>query len=237
MDSISDRSSSIKQKLTLIQLADSFFPSGTYTFSHGLESLVQQDKIQQPEDVITFLRILIHYKIATCDLVALIQTHHASVANDIEQIVQIETQLYARTLIETTRKTQQQSGRALLMVVQSTWQHQQLEILARSRASNRFRCLHPIVFGVVGNIAGINSTDTALAFLHGFVTGILGAAIRLGSIGHLQAQQILLQLAPDIEQAYSTGSSMDLDEMWSCTPAIDLAQMHHAKLPSRLFAN
>ena len=234
---MNDRTSSIQQKLTLVQLADSFFPSGTYTLSHGLECLVQQHKIQQPEDIIAFLRILLHNKIATCDLVALIEAHHASTANDLEQIIQIEMQLYAQTLIEITRKTQQQSGRALLMVAQSTWQHQLLETLDRSRASNRFYCLHPTVFGVVGNIAGINSTDTALAFLHGFVTGILGAAIRLGSLGHLQAQQVLLQLAPDIEQAYNTASSMNLDQMWTCTPAIDLAQMRHSKLPSRLFAN
>ena len=234
---MNDRPSSIQQKLTLIQLADSFFPSGTYTLSHGLECLVQQHKIQQPEDIIAFLRILLHNKIATCDLVALIEAHHASTANDLEQIIQIEMQLYAQTLIEITRKTQQQSGRALLMVAQSTWQHQQLETLDRSRSSNRFYCLHPIVFSVVGNIAGINSTDTALAFLHGFVTGILGAAIRLGSLGHLQAQQVLLQLAPDIEQAYNTASSMNLDQMWTCTPAIDLAQMRYSKLPSRLFAN
>ena len=72
---------------------------------------------------------------------------------------------------------------------------------------------------------------------NGFVTGILGAAIRLGSIGHLQAQQILLQLAPNLEQAYDTASSMDIDRMWSCTLAIALAQTRHSKLSSRLFAN
>ena len=236
MDSLSDRRSTIQQKLTLIQLADSFFPSGTYTFSHGLESLVQQQQIQS-EDIITFLQILLHNQIATCDLVALIHAHRASAVEDLEAIKQVATQLYARTLIETTRKTQIQSGRALLIVAQSTWEHPQLSTLDRQRALKQFYCLHPIVFGVVGNIAEINPTDTALAFLHGFVTGILGAAIRLGTIGHLQAQQILLQLAPDIERAYSTAASMDLEQIWTCMPAIALAQMRHSKLSSRLFAN
>ena len=60
---MNDRASTIQQKLTLIQLADSFFPSGTYTFSHGLESLVQQNRVQQPEDIIYFLQILLHNKI------------------------------------------------------------------------------------------------------------------------------------------------------------------------------
>ncbi|MGB5632129.1 MAG: urease accessory UreF family protein [Waterburya sp.] len=229
--------STIKQKLTLIQLADSFFPSGSYTLSHGLESLIQQNKIQQIEDIISFLQILLHNKIATCDLVALIHAYQGSAVDNWEMIIQADTQLFAQTLIEITRKTQRQSGRALLMVAQSTWQHQQLEILDRSRLLNQFHCLHPIVFGVVASIAGLTATDTSLAFLHGFVTGLLGAAIRLGSLGHLQAQQILLELAPDIEATYHTASSLSLNQMWSCTPTIDLAQMRHPRLASRLFAS
>ncbi|MEM7593692.1 MAG: urease accessory UreF family protein, partial [Cyanobacteria bacterium P01_A01_bin.83] len=180
--------SPIKQQLTLIQLADSFFPSGSYTLSHGLESLVQHNKIHNPESISSFLQILLHHKIAPCDLVALIHAFNASTEQDINQIKQVATQLYAQTLIETTRKTQLQSGRALLMVAQSTWQHPQLEALDRQRALNQFHCLHPVLFGVVGSIAGLTVTNTAIAFLHGFVTGVLGAAIRLGSLGHLQAQ-------------------------------------------------
>lgn len=228
------RGQAINQKLALMQLSDSFFPSGSYTLSHGLESLVQSGTIQQTEDLIAFLQILLGNKIGTCDLVALIHAYSGSAADNLETVRQADAQLFAQTLIETTRRTQRQSGRALLMVARSTWQHEQLEALERDR---QFNCLHPIIFGVVGNIAGLTVTDTALAFLHGLVTGILGAAIRLGILGHLQAQQILLHLAPDMEAACNSGCSLDLNQMWSCTPAIDLAQMRHSKLSSRLFAS
>jgi urease accessory protein len=229
--------STISQKLALMQLADSFFPSGAYTLSHGLESLIQQQQIQQSKDLIPFLQILLHYKIATCDLVALLHAYRGSAADNLESIIHVDTQLLAQTLIATTRKTQQQTGRALLMVAQSTWQHQQLVTLEQAQALNQFHCLHPVIFGVVGNIASLTAIDTALAFLHGLVTGILGAAIRLGVLGHLQAQQILLQLAPEIEAAYHTAMSLKLERMWSCTPTIDLAQMRHSQLNTRLFAS
>jgi len=234
---MNERASVIQQKLTMNQLADSFFPSGSYTLSHGLESLIQQNKIQQPQDIIDFLQILLHQKIASCDLVALIHAFNASATGESDRIKYVAELLYAQTTIETTRKTQIQSGRALLMVAQSTWQDPQLDLLDRDRALNRFYCLHPVVFGVVGRVANLNVTDTAVAFLHGFITGILGAAIRLGSLGHLQAQTILLQLAPDIEAALQTASSMNLDEMWICAPTVDIAQMRHSKLNSRLFAS
>ena len=237
IESKSNKKSTIKQKLTLMQLSDSFFPSGSYTLSHGLESLAQSDRLKQSEDITTFLRILLQNKIGTCDLVALIHGYKGSAVNDLTQVRQADARLFAQTAIAISRQTQCQSGRALLMVAQSTWQSKQLETLAKDRLNNNFNCLHPVVFGVVGNIAGLDITDTALAFLHGLVTGLLGAAIRLGILGHLQAQQISLNLAKDIEAALLTAASMDLDRMYSCTPAIDLAQMRHARLNTRLFAS
>jgi urease accessory protein len=237
MDNMNYNEAKIAQKLALMQLADSFFPSGSFTLSHGLESLVQEGKIQQPEDLSVFLQLLLRNKIGTSDLVALIHAYRGSAENNLAIVKQADAQLFAQTLIEATRKTQRQSGRALLMVAQSTWQDDRLETLDGERISSDFNCLHPVVFGVVGRIAGLLEIDTVLAFLHGFVTGLLGAAIRLGVIGHLQAQQILLHLSPNIAASYHTATSMTLEQMWSCTPAIDLAQMRHQKLSSRLFAS
>jgi len=237
MDNMNHNQAKIAQKLALMQLSDSFFPSGSFTLSHGLESLVQEGKIQQPEDLSIFLQLLLRNKIGTSDLVALIHAYRGSAKDNLAIVRQADAQLFAQTLIEATRKTQRQSGRALLMVAQSTWQDHQLETLDCERILGDFNCLHPVVFGVVGRIAGLPEIDTVLAFLHGFVTGLLGAAIRLGVMGHLQAQRILLQLAPNIAATYHTATSMSLEQMWSCTPAIDLAQMRHQKLSSRLFTS
>ncbi|MEL7522519.1 MAG: urease accessory UreF family protein, partial [Cyanobacteria bacterium J06553_1] len=76
-----------------------------------------------------------------------------------------------------------------------------------------------------------------VAFTHGFVTGLLGAAIRLGAIGHLDAQQIRLSLAIDMANICQRAPAIALDDMWSCTPLIDIAQMQQAKLSRRLFSS
>ncbi|MGH2412291.1 MAG: urease accessory protein UreF [Microcystaceae cyanobacterium] len=227
----------IAQQLALMQLADSFFPSGSFTLSHGLEALVQEGQLRDSKDLQIFLRLLLHNKIGPTDLVALIHAYRGSASDDLKAVRQADACLFAQTLIEKTRETGRKSGRALLMVASQTWQDFQLETLNRDAAQGEFHCLHPIVFAVVGRVALLSERDTVLAFLHSFVTGLLGAAIRLSVIGHLQAQQVLLQLAPDIEATYKIGASLNLDQMWSCTPAIDLAQMRHQRLARRLFAN
>ncbi|MGK7950757.1 MAG: urease accessory protein UreF [Xenococcaceae cyanobacterium] len=229
--------SKITRKLALMQLADSFFPSGSYTLSHGLEALVQKQQLQSVQDLKIFLRILLRHKIGTSDLVALIHAYQASATDDLETIRKIDARLFAQTLIANIRETQRKSGQALLMVANSTWQDRQLQILDRDAAKGEIHCLHPVIFGVVARAAKLEEEDTAIAFLHNFVTSLLGAAIRLSILGHRQAQQVLLDLAPEIEQTYHTARSLNPEEMYSCTPVIDLAQMQHQRLSLRLFAS
>lgn len=225
------------KQLALMQLSDSFFPSGSFTLSHGLEALIQNGQLQSTQDLQIFLRLLLLNKIGTADIVALIHAYRGSEREDLEAVREADTQLFAQTLIEKTREMGRKSGRALLMVASETWQDFQLKTLEKEAAIGTINALHPIIFAVVGRVAGLSEQDTGLAFLHSFVTGLLGAAIRLNVIGHLQAQKILLQLAPDIEATYSIATELKLEQMWSCTPAIDLAQMRHQKLAYRLFAN
>jgi urease accessory protein len=225
------------QQLALMQLADSFFPTGSFTLSHGLESLVQIGKVTSKDELQTFLELLLLYKVGTTDVVALIHSHRQSRDKELAALKQIERQLYVQTAIAKYRETQRQSGRALLMVARATWQDEQLEMLQQEVSQGKMYCLHPVIFGVVSAIAGLSEQNSVLAFLHGLVTSILSAAIRLSILGHLQAQQILLNLAPVMEQVWLTASGMSLSQMWSGTPFIDIAQMHHGSLNQRLFTN
>ncbi|ACK72780.1 Urease accessory protein UreF [Gloeothece citriformis PCC 7424] len=224
-------------KLALMQLSDSFFPSGSFTLSHGLEALAQGEQIHSIKDLEIFLQILLHNKLGTTDLVALIHAYRGSKREDLDAVREADHQLFAQTLIEKNREMGRKSGRALLMVARETWQDTQLETLEKETAKGTINGLHPIIFAVVGRVAGLSETDTGLAFLHSFITGLLGAAIRLNIIGHLQAQKILLKLAPDLETTYQKATEINLNEMFSCTPLIDIAQMNHQNLDYRLFAN
>ncbi len=227
----------LDQQFTLMQLADSFFPSGSYTLSHGLESLVQTERVTSAEDVETFIRLLLCNKVGGTDLVAIAHAHTASNNNNITELITIDARLFAQTPIEKTRVAQRQSGRALLMVAGKTWPHHQLKTLSLETAKGNLNCLHPVVFSAIAQVAGLGQPATLAAFVHGFVTGLLGAAIRLGAIGHLQAQQVRRAVAADMTAVCRGAIATPLDDMWSCTPLIDLAQMQQTKLSRRLFAS
>ena len=225
------------QKLAMMQLSDSFYPTGSFTLSHGLETLVQSGRVKSMEQLQVFLQLLLTQKVGTTDVVALIYSHRGSSKNEIATIYEADRRLYLQTAIAKQRETQRQSGRALIMVASNTWKHELLLTLKQETARGNLHCLHPIIFGAVSAIVGITEEDAVLAFLHSLATSVISASIRLGVVGHLQGQQILLNLAPDIESVWSQASTINLNQMRSGTPAIDLAQMQHPHLSQRLFAN
>lgn len=123
------------------------------------------------------------------------------------------------------------------MVARNTWPHPQLEALATAMGQQQCYGLHPVIFAVVGQLANLSCEDTALAFLHGMTTGLCSAAIRLGVLGHLRAQQILKAVAPTITAVLDEAWRLSMENMWSCSPALEIAQMEHQQLQSRQFAN
>ena len=227
----------ITQQMALMQLSDSAFPSGSFTLSHGLESLVYSGQIRTANDFQEFLKLLLHNKLGTSDLVALLHAYRASVNNDFVEIHRADLRLFASTTIAQTREAQRKSGRALLMVARSIWQDSQLETLDTDTAAGTIQCLHPVVFAVVGRTVLLSESDTMVAFVHSFIASLALAAIRLGVLGHIQAQVVIKAIAFDIEPIIEKALAMTLEDMRSCTPAIDIAQMRHKYLDRRQFAN
>jgi urease accessory protein len=149
----------------------------------------------------------------------------------------IDHQLFAQTLLQPTRESQCKSGRALLMVASSTWEHSLLNLLRSYIENGDMHGLHPVIFAAVGKVAGLDEENTVFAFLHSFLTSLCGASIRLGKVGHINAQIILKEMGPALNKVAKIATLSRMDDIWSCTPFIDIAQLAHPSLPQKLFSN
>jgi urease accessory protein len=65
---------------------------------------------------------------------------------------------------------------------------------------------------------------------------VTGAAIRLGRLGHVQAQRLLAQARPRIAAVLAQAPPA-LDDIWNGAPALEIAAMRHETRSARLFAN
>ena len=91
----------------------------------------------------------------------------------------------------------------------------------RSLVSEDARLGHlPVIQALAFRDAGLTSGAAELLSGWTLVTGLVSAAVRLGSIGHVEAQQSLAAARPVLEALLATPAP---DEISSFTPLIDIA--------------
>jgi len=80
----------------------------------------------------------------------------------------------------------------------------------------------------------MDQAQTASA--HTFCVALLGAALRLGAIGHLRAQETLVGLRPAMAELLAAPAPK-FDDCYAYTPMAEIAAMRHEVQSARLFAN
>jgi urease accessory protein UreF len=68
--------------------------------------------------------------------------------------------------------------------------------------------------------------------LYSYCVSVVGSAVRLGVITHIEGQSILTQLAGDVNSAKPAGN---IDELWQLAPLTEILQMRHEQDDLRMF--
>jgi urease accessory protein len=71
--------------------------------------------------------------------------------------------------------------------------------------------------------------------LYGFVVSNVGAALRLGMIQHFEGQKIIHNLKPLMTKIVKENSNKAIEEMWQFSPQIEINQMSHEEMDSKMF--
>ena len=100
--------------LAALQLADSFFPTGMYAHSHGLEGLIARGLVSTAGEVAEFLGNQLVWSVLPGDGVALLHAHRAAGAGDLESLIAIDRLLLALKLPQELRSASTQLGQRLM---------------------------------------------------------------------------------------------------------------------------
>lgn len=227
--------------LAALQLADSFFPSGTYAHSQGLEGMVTRGWVRNDDDLAEYLRNLLAWSILPCDGVALLNAHRAARDVDLATLVDIDWHLHAMKLPDELRTASCHAGRRILDETASLLSeatgcvvHGEFRRLVMDREAPGTGA---VALGVASCAAGIEAQTALLMFCHSFAVGVLGAAQRLLPITHSEAQHILRSLHEPVISATTALQHRDWREMTSFAPQTDIAAMLHEHDDVRMFAS
>ena len=220
----------------MLQFGDSVFPIGGFAFSGGLESAIQKRVVTDPATLLAFARTAVE-QASRGDGIGLICAHRAARAADIDEIIRIDALIYARKLSGETRTMSVRMGRKFTeMGAHVTDAPELRDWRERVIAATTPGC-YPVALAVNFAAQGLSARDAFVVHQYGVASTILGAALRLMRVSHIDTQQMLYALNADVDAAYATAAAAELADMAGFAPLAEILAAVHVKAHVRLFMN
>ena len=218
--------------LKLFQLIDSFFPTGAFAHSFGLETYVQSGAITNRETFEGYLRSVLRAGIRQIDVIALVSAYRTIC---IETVIDLDVRLTALKLPVEAREGSARVGRHFLRNARSLFAD--VLITAYDEGIREGICTghHPIAYGLVASAVKIDLSSALLGYLHAYIVGQVSAAVRLIPLGATEGQKVLQSLQPELVEVTEFGVKTNVTSLESFTPGLDIRSMQHERLYSRLF--
>ena len=221
---------SFERLMALLQVSDSTFPSGSFAFSNGLETLVSEKRIKSADDLEDVIERHIVPRWLEFDRWFLFHAHSSSQYED--EIVRLDRFYTANMVTDTLARASLRVGNAMLSMHQRLGTPGATELRSRIK-QDRATGHATVVQGVLLAGFGLNREETQTSSLYAALSASVSAAVRLGAIGALEGQRILLRAL----KSGAAGLETPLPEHpYTSRPLIDIAVMRHVGNPTRLFA-
>lgn len=238
--------------LQAVTYADSAYPSGRYTLSHGLEGLVQAHRVRGADAVATVLADHLRHTAAPGDGVATavaVVVASGGVDGGPDTLITLDHELSATKVTGELRRASTRVGRQMLQVTTDvearlgTPQPGILRAYAAAVAAKETPGNQAVVAGLVHASHGLTAAQAVATELTGLAVGWAGAALRLRQCDHIDAQVIITAAHPVIaelaEECVAVASDLLQSGQWRllgrASPGSDLASASHETAPARLF--
>lgn len=220
--------------LTGLRFIDSFFPSGGYAYSSGLEAAVQGGAVKSSEELSRFVLESLMGGMGEREAVAVARAWDAQARGERREAMEADQELDAMKFCRETRMASRQMGRQVIrLAAEQQARHPLIEdYLAAVEAGHAPGHL-AVSLGLTLAAAGWSKEDAIAASLYQTATGFVAAAMKLLPIGQREGQRLLETWFAVIERVSHRAARQRELRSWS--PVQDIYAMRHSRLESRLF--
>lgn len=227
----------INNTLSLFQLCDSNFPTGSFSQSFGLETYIQKDIVHDKESFLTWLEVYVHEQLTSADGLAARLVYEALEEEDMDTVWEMDRLLRVQNLARESREGTQRMGESMLNIAESIYGFDRLKTY-RNRIRDKRVYGHPaIVFTMVGHELNVDKETTILYYLYSTVVSLVQNAVRAIPLGQTDGQKIIQHFQKDLQQATYTIMQLDETEFGVVSPGLELSQMQHERVGIRIFSS
>jgi urease accessory protein len=208
------------------------YPTGAFSYSHGLEWAVEEGSVKDVVQLVDFIEAVLTRGGGWVDAVLFAHTWRAASVG--EQAVDEISELGAafRGTAETALESLQQ-GSAFLQITRQAWPHPAIEGFARRHAGRDVA--HAVVVGLTCSVHGIALQPALSSYLHAVAANLVSAGVRLIPLGQTHGQLAVAHLLPVVESVTERAERVDLEDLGTAAPGLERCSALHETQYTRLF--
>jgi len=226
--------SPVLRAMRLLQFGDSILPVGAFSFSNALESAVERGVVHDPATLRDWVGTATR-QAASGDAIALLHAHRSACRSDLAGVISADHAVLERKLNEEARTMSTRMGRKLGELGERVVRDARIDAWLGAVREGRSPGSFPVGLGVVFAALGADEADAFAAHQYGVASMILGAALRLMRVDHMDTQSILFAIDAAAPEAYTSIRDKDLDDMSAFAPMTDILAAVHASAHVRMF--
>lgn len=207
------------------------YPVGSFTYSHGLETAVEDGRVRTATDVAAYVEAVLARGGGWVDAVLFVHAYEtAGDAAAFDAIAELAGAF--RGSSETALESRQQGG-SFLSVTRKAWPHPTLDAFA-ARWEGR-PMAHTVVMALACAAHAIPLEPALHGWLHATAANLVSAGVRLVPLGQTDGQLALAALSHAIPAIAAKATITSLDDLGTAAPDLELASLAHETLYTRLF--
>lgn len=224
------------EEVSILQLSDSFFPTGMYATSNGLEALFYAKKIKHPNELRNIIKVYLEHQIGPTDCAALGNSYEYVKKNDLKGVIKVDQITFSMKLIQEIRDTSARAGTQLLKCLgYFIPENELLNKYQHSIKNQQANGVYPVALAIASSSLNISKRKAGLMMIYAFLVSMVGAALRLGMVQHFDGQKIIHELKPDIVEIVNSNIDRPITGMWQFAPGLDIFQIAHERMSSKMF--
>jgi urease accessory protein len=216
--------------LSLLQWVSPALPVGAYSYSEGIEALVEMGVIGDRDALQIWLERELNAGSIRLEAAILVRAYRCLDSQDLEKLCYWNQWLSASRETSELRQQNWQMGQSLIKLLTDLTPDAQQFI-----EKIGLPCNFAIAFALASHVQKIPLDTSLLGYLYSWAANLISAGVRLIPLGQTAGQQIQRQLQPCLIAVAADIPAIADEDLGCCSWGLSLASMTHETQYTRLF--